>query len=73
MSHPYAHWVEVSLGSKLQFGDAVTLSDSNETGLVIGFMGKKRDQVVVRFTNGDSHQTRTTAVSAIAQICRKPN
>jgi hypothetical protein len=72
MTDSYANWPAVAPGTKIQFGDAVTFSDNKESGLVIGFMGKKRDQIIVRVTTDGESRTLTTSSQAITQVCRKP-
>lgn len=72
MTDSYANWPVVAPGTKIQFGDAVTFSDNQESGLVIGFVGKKRDQIIVRVTTHGASRTLTTSIKGITQVCRKP-
>jgi len=72
MTDSLANRPVVALRTKIQCGDPVTFSDNEESGLLIGFMGKKRDQIIVRVMTHGASRTFATSINGITQVCRKP-
>ena len=64
-------WTIMPLDSKLQYGDRITQKVTEVTGVIIGFMGKKRDQVIIRPESGD-RSTFTMRSDEIVSVSRRP-
>lgn len=64
-------WTIIPLDSKLQYGDRITQQVTEVTGVIIGFMGKKRDQVIIRPESGD-RSTFTMRSDEIGSVLRRP-
>ena len=43
------NWSSLALNSPYKYGDRVTLDGTNRQGLVIGFVGKKKETIIVQF------------------------
>jgi hypothetical protein len=44
-----SNWSSLDLNSPYKYGDRITLDGTNRQGLVIGFVGKKKETIIVRF------------------------
>ena len=72
MSHSNdSSWTSIPLDSKLQYGDRITQQVTEVTGVIIGFMGKKRDQVIIRPESLD-RSTFTMRSDEIGSVLRRP-
>lgn len=63
-------WNSIPLDSKLQYGDRITQQATDASGVIIGFMGKKREQVIVRPESGDK-PTFTVRSNEIETVSRR--
>ena len=63
-------WNSIPLDSKLQYGDRITQQATDASGVIIGFMGKKREQVIVRPESGDK-PTFTVRSNDIGTVSRR--
>lgn len=64
-------WISIPLDSKLQYGDRITQQITDVTGVIIGFMGKKRDQVIIKPESGE-RSTFTMRSDEIGSVLRRP-
>jgi hypothetical protein len=44
-----SNWLNLALNSPYKYGDRITLDGTNRQGLVIGFIGKKKETIIVQF------------------------
>ena len=44
-----SNWSSLDLNSPYKYGDRITLDGTNRQGLVIGFVGKKKETIIVQF------------------------
>jgi hypothetical protein len=44
-----SNWSSLDLNSPYKYGDRITLDGTNRQGLAIGFVGKKKETIIVRF------------------------
>jgi hypothetical protein len=42
-------WSSLALNSPYKYGDRITLDGTNRQGSVIGFIGKKKETIIVQF------------------------
>ena len=63
-------WNSIPLDSKLQYGDRITQQATDASGVIIGFRGKKREQVIVRPESGDK-PTFTVRSNEIETVSRR--
>jgi hypothetical protein len=42
-------WSSLALNSPYKYGDRITLDGTNRQGLVMGFIGKKKEMIIVQF------------------------
>lgn len=65
-------WVSIDITSLVNFGDRITVGgdESGKEGLVTGFIGKTRENVVVQFDDR-SNQSVTVRKELVTQIKRR--
>jgi len=72
MANDDQKWVSIDLTSLVSFGDRITVGgiESGKAGLVTGFIGKKRETIVVQFDDSPN-QSVTVKKELVTQIKRR--
>lgn len=65
-----AKWSNLTLNTPYKYGDRITLGGSQRQGVVMGFIGKKKESIIVRFD--DNHgQSVSVKKSDVIELSRK--
>jgi hypothetical protein len=63
-------WSTLTLNTPYKYGDRITLGGSQRQGVVMGFIGKKKESIIVRFD--DNHgQSVSVKKADVIELSRK--
>jgi hypothetical protein len=65
-----SNWSSLALNSPYKYGDRITLDGNNRQGLVMGFIGKKKETIIVQFDDKPG-QSVSVKKSDVIELFRK--